>query len=456
MMQTDDFRRQMPAPLAPRPLNLPVPFETALPNGLRLVLVEDRRLPLVSFRMAFRSGDANDPPTLPGLSDMMANLMTEGTATRTSLQIAEDIERLGATLSIGSSSDFTTVAGSALSTYGDEILELMADIIQHPSFPESEFELARENTKQLLIQQRAQPNFLASERLSKVMFGDHPYSRISPTPNSLDAMTRDELVSFRAEKFIPNNTVMLIVGDFDSDQILARIEQLFGKWEPRTPTELTVPELPKREARKAYVIDRPGSAQSNIVIANHGIVRTSPDYFPMLLMHTVLGSNASSRLFMNLREQKGYTYGAYSNLDARRLAGTFRATAEVRTPVTGASLQEFFYELNRIGNETVSDEEIKNAKSYLSGVFPIRVETQEGLIEQLVSLKMYGLPDDYLHTYRDHVNAVTQEDIQRVAQKYVAPDRAALVIVGDAAEIDQQVKPYSDDIEVFDTEGRPK
>ena len=176
----------------------------------------------------------------------------------------------------------------------------------------------------------------------------------------------------------------------------------------------------------------------------------------MLLMHTILGANASSRLFMNLREHKGYTYGAYSNLDARRLAGTFRATAEVRTAVTGASLQEFFYELDRIRNDAVSDEEITNAKSYLSGVFPIRIETQDGLIDQLVNIKMLDLPDDYLRTYRDQVNAVSTAEIQAVARKYVTPDDAAIVIVGDAAEITEQVKPYSDKIEVYDTEGNKK
>jgi len=159
---------------------------------------------------------------------------------------------------------------------------------------------------------------------------------------------------------------------------------------------------------------------------------------------------------MNLREEKGYTYGAYSSLDARRLAGTFRATAEVRTPVTGASLHEFFFELNRIRDERVPDEELQNAKSYLTGVFPIRMETQDGLIDQLTSVKMFDLPDDYLHTYRDRVNAVTAEDVQRVAQQHVTPDRAAVVIVGDAAEIEDQIKDYAESIELYDTEGNRK
>jgi zinc protease len=456
MTETEAFRRQMPPPLEPRPLNLPQHIETTLPNGLGLVVVEDKRLPLISFRLAFRCGDANDPAELPGLSDMMSSLMTEGTARRSSRQIAEEVERFGATLAVGSSSDFTTVAASSLSVYADEILDLMADVTMNPSFPQNEVDLARENTKQLLIQQRAQPTFLASERLSQVVFGKHPYSRLSPTPEMLDAMTRDDLVRFRATTYIPNNAVFMVVGDVDRDEMIAQIEKLFADWQPGSLPHLDLPPLPKRSARSVDVVDRPGSAQSNIVIANEGITRTSADYFPMLVMHTILGANASSRLFMNLREEKGYTYGAYSNLDARRLAGTFRATAEVRTPVTGASLHEFFYELGRIRDEAVAAEELKNAKAYLAGVFPIRIETQDGLIDQLVSIRMYDLPRNYLETYREQVNAVTAEDIQRVAQTHVTPDAAAIVIVGDAAEISEQVKPYAETIELYDTEGKPK
>ncbi|HEX3145075.1 MAG TPA: pitrilysin family protein [Pyrinomonadaceae bacterium] len=455
-LQAENFRRNMPPPLAPRDLNIPDAVQTRLANGLELVMIEDKRLPIISFRVAFRSGDAHDPSHLPGLTDMMTHLVSEGTDTRTSRQIAEEIERLGATLSIGSASDFTTVAASSLSIYAAEIFDLIADVTLRSTFPQNEVDLARENTKQLLIQQRAQPGFLASERMAKVMFGDHPYSIISPTEQMLDALTRDDLLSFRRSMFIPNNGVLLVVGDFDSESLTAQIEDLFAQWPQGPIPQLSSPALPKRSERTIYLVDRPGSAQSNIVIVNEAITRTSPDYFPLLLMHTILGANASSRLFMNLREHKGYTYGAYSNLDARKLAGTFRATAEVRTAVTGASLHEFFYELDRIRNEAVSQDEITNAKSYLTGVFPIRIETQDGLIDQLVNNKMFGLPDDYLRTYRERVSAVTTDEILAVAEKYVTPDSAAIVIVGDAAEINEQIKPYSEKIEVYDTDGDRK
>ena len=456
MNQQEHFRSQPPPPLQPRPILIPTPRETTLANGLRVVVVDDSRLPLVSYRLAFRVGGAFDPPEIPGLTDLLAGLLPEGTESKTSREIADEVARIGANLSAGANSDYTIIAASALAQFNDPIMGLMAEVILEPSFPENEVELAKQNTKESLRQQRAQPSYLASEMVSRVMFGDHPYSVVAPTPESIDRVSRDQFVRFHRAKLVPNNGVFIVVGDVRYDEILNRIESLFSTWQRGEDVVANFPAPPVRTMRTAYLVDRPGSAQSNIVIANSGIIRTSPDYFPLLLMHTVLGANASSRLFMNLREDKGYTYGAYSNLDARRTAGTFRAMAEVRTPVTGDSLKEFFYELDRIRNERVSDKEIADAKSYLTGVFPIRLETQEGLTDQLVQIKMLNLPDDYLQNYRERVNAVTGEEIQRVAQKYVQTDKAALIVVGDGASVLDQMKPYAEDIEVYSTAGKRK
>ncbi len=448
--------KQPPPPLPLSALKLPKPIETRLANGLTVVVIEDTRLPLVSFRLALRTGDAHDPKELPGLMDMLTGLLTEGTEKRTSREIADEVARLGATLQAGANSDFTTIAASSLTLFHEEILDLMADVVLHPIFPENEVDLAKQNTKESLKQQRAQPSFLANEMVAKMMFGDHPYAVTAPTPASVDAVTRDRVVAFHKSTFLPNNAVMVVAGDVEREAIQKRIEELFSGWEPGEIVGDEFPQPPVRNSRSAYVVDRPGSAQANIIIANAGITRTSPDYFPMLLMHTIIGANASSRLFMNLREEKGYTYGAYSSLDARRTAGTFRVAAEVRTPVTGDSLKEFFYELDRIRTEPVSEKEIADAKSYLTGVFPIRLETQEGLIDQIVQIKMFGLTDDYLELYRNKVQAVTIEDIQRVAQKYVKPDEGTIVMVGDGAQLLDHVKPYSEQVEFYNAAGKKK
>lgn len=456
MSTQENFRSAPPPPLQPRPISIPTPRETTLSNGLSLVVVEDKRLPLVSYRLAFRVGGAFDPPQLPGLTDLLAGLLPEGTESRSSREIADEVGRMGASLSAGATSDYTIVAASALSPFTDPIMDLIAEVILEPSFPENEVELAKQNTKESLRQQRAQPSFLASEMVARVMFGEHPYAIVAPTPESIDRASRDEFVRFHRAKLVPNNAVFIVVGDVRYEEVVKRVESLFSTWQRGEDIVANFPAPPVRTSRKAYLVDRPGSAQSNIVIANSGITRTSPDYFPMMLMHTVLGATASSRLFMNLREEKGYTYGAYSNLDARRSAGTFRATAEVRSAVTGDSLKEFFYELDRIRNAPVSQKEISDAKSYLTGVFPIRLETQEGLTDQLVQIKMLNLPADYLNTYRDRVQAVTIEQIQRVAQQYVKPDEAALIVVGDGASVLEQIKPYCEDIEIYNTAGKRK
>src|SRR5690606_23475040 len=240
---------------------------------------------------------------------------------------------------------------------------------------------------------------------------------------------RESLERRRREVFLPNNAVFIAVGDIQKDQFLLELEELFGDWESGDRHLHEGADFPERNERTLTIVDRPGSAQANIVLANHGIRRDDPDYFPVIVMNQILGAGASSRVFMNLREEKGYTYGAYTRLDTKRFGGTFEATAEVRTAVTGESLKEFFYELERIRDEEVLDDELNDAKNFLTGVFPIRAETQEGLMNLILNQELYGLPHDYLQTYRENVDAVTAADVQRVANAYVLPEVAAMVIV---------------------------
>lgn len=450
----EDFRKTAPSPLAPKPFEIPQPYSTILPNGLKIVIFENNQLPLVSYRLAFRVGDINDPKDAVGLTSAMSSLLNEGTITRSSRQLAEEIERLGAHLSAGSSADNTTVSAATLSLYSSDVLKLLADIVLNPTFPEDEIALYRKNAIQGLESQRANASFLANEQVDKILFGEHPYSVVSPSAADIEKISRENLIDFHARMFAPNNAILIVVGDVSRADLLAEIEENFGDWKAKDIENIKFPTPPNRTETTLTVVDRPGSAQSNIVLANLAIDRRDPDYFPVLLMNQVLGAGASSRLFMNLREEKGYTYGAYSRLDTRRLAGSFEATAEVRTPVTGESLKEFFYELNRIRDEKVSEKELNDAKNFLTGVFPLRVETQEGLTNLIVSQQLYDLPADYLQTYRDKVNAVTLEEVERVANKYITPDKIAIVVVGDAGKILPQIKSYSSKVEIFDAEGK--
>lgn len=443
-----------PSPLAPVGFEIPQPFQTTLDNGLRVVVFEDERLPLVSFRLAFFTGDIHDPSDSHGLTSAMATQLTEGTENYTSLQLAEKVERLGANISAHASYDFVTVSASSLSLYANEMLDLMAEVALRPTFPEEELDLYRRNTVEHLKFQRSQPPFLAAEQAARHIYGTHPYARVSPTAADIEKLTRDSLVRHHRRAIVPNNAILIAVGDVKKDELVAKLNDEFQGWEQGSLPPSDFDALPVRTGRTLTIVDRKGSAQSNIVIANSGIKRLDPDYFAVLVMNQVLGAGASSRVFMNIREDKGYTYGAYTRVDAKRLAGDFEATAEVRNEVTGASLKEFFYELNRIRVERVSDEEIADAKSFLTGVFPIRAETQEGLTNLLVNQQLYGLPDDYLQQYRANVDAVTAEQIQEAARKHIRPDEVAIVIVGDADEIIEQVKEYADTVEVFDTDGR--
>ncbi|MEJ7846610.1 MAG: pitrilysin family protein [Pyrinomonadaceae bacterium] len=453
---TKTVRTTAPEALEPVPFNIPQPFKTSLANGLKVVIFEDSRLPLVSYRLAFFSGDVNDPGDAAGLTSAITSMLNEGTENYSSQALAEKVERLGAGIGASSSDDFTVLSASALALYDTEILELMAEILFRPTFPANELDLYKRNTIENLKFQRSQPNFLAGEQTARLLYGDHPYAKVSTTPEDIEKLERESLFAFHKKTFIPNNAVFVAVGDVNRGDLIKQLEDHFGDWEAGETTESFYPQLPERSARSITIVDRQGSAQSNIVLANIGMDRSNPDYFAALVMNQVLGAGASSRVFMNLREEKGYTYGAYTRLDAKKLAGDFEATAEVRTPVTGDSLKEFFYELDRIRNDKVSEDELADAKSFLTGVFPIRAETQEGLTGLLVNQQLYSLPEDYLQTYRDNVDAITADDILLAANKYIRPEQMAIVIVGDAEDILPQAKLYSENIEIFDTDGKSK
>lgn len=450
----ESFRRTAPAPLAEKPFNLPNASETVLPNGLKVVLLPDKRLPIVSYGLGFRQGSAYESETARGLTTALAGLLKEGTTTRTSKQIAEEIEQSGASLEVDNTPDTFLVTAASSAAKSSAILNMMADIVLSPTFPANEVTLYKSNIIKDMQAQRANPEFLAREQVARIIYGTKGYGVISPAPADIEKIDSARLKEFHKSFLTPNNAVLIIVGDINPTQTLGEIKKLFGDWQRGSVSDIRFDAPAGRTKRTITVVNRPGSSQSNIVLANAAIERTNPDFFAVRVMNQVLGANASSRLFMNLRESKSYTYGAYSNFSARRQAGTFEANAEVRTPVTGDALKEFFYELERIRTENVTDEELRNAKSFLTGVFPISHETQESLLNALLTQKLYDLPADYLQTYRQKINAVTIQDVRRVAEKYISPDKTAIVIVGDGGEILKQVKPFAGDVEVFDINGK--
>jgi len=450
---TPELRKAPPPPLEAVSFDIQKPFETTLDNGLRVIIFENERIPLVSYRLAFQSGDINDPADATGITSAMASMLAEGTREYTSLQLAEKIERLGANISASASDDFTILAASSLSLYSSEILHLLAEVVLRPTFPEDELDLYRRNTIEHLKFQRSQPGFLAGEQAARLVYGKHPYSKVSPKAADIEKLDRATLASFHASTILPNNAMFIVVGDVKTEEFLKEMNELFGDWQRGSSESIEFSPPPSRAARSLTIVDRPGSAQANIVLTNRAVKRIDPNYFPLIVMNQVLGAGASSRVFMNLREEKGYTYGAYTRLGTKMLDGDFEATAEVRTAVTGDSLKEFFYELARIRDEKVAGDELADAKNFLTGVFPLRAETQEGLTNLIVNQHLYGLPEDYLQTYRDNVDAVTVDDVQRVAVKHLRPDEMAIVIVGDAEEVLLQASLYADSGEIFDTDG---
>jgi zinc protease len=448
------LRKSPPAALEPAGFDIGRPFQTTLDNGLRVVIFQNQRLPLINLRLAFFSGDIDDPAGHTGITSAMASMLTEGTQNYTSQQLAGKVERLGASLGASASDDFTLISASSLSLYTDEMLGLIAEVLLWPTFPEGELDLYRRNTVEHLKFQRSQPPFLAGERAARLIYGKHPYSIVSPSPADIEKLEREGIVAFHRKRLVPNNAMLIVVGDVENDEFVAAVGEHLGDWQAGD-VKHSVHEKPEsRDTRSLTIVDRPGSAQSNIVMGNLAMERTSDDYFPFLVMNQVLGAGASSRVFMNLREEKGYTYGAYTRINAKRLAGDIEATAEVRNDVTGDSIKEFFYELERIRDEKVGDQELADAKSFLTGVFPIRAETQEGLTNLLVNQHIYGLSEDYLQTYRERVAAVTADDVLEAAKKYVRPDEMAIVVVGDAEAVLPQTRDFAESVEIFDTEGK--
>ena len=438
-------------------VKLPRAEEGKLANGLQVVLLRSTKVPTFNMQMVVLSGGLSDPADYRGLASFTASLLREGTKTRASKDIAEQVDALGATIGAGSgfSSMSTNVSASGLVENFDQTLELFADVVRNPTFPQTEVDKYKTRTLSQLQLQRSIPQFLAQEQFSRAIYGtSHPASIVAPPADSLKKLSTKDLADFHAKYYRPNNAILAIVGDVTMKEIMPKLEKAFGSWEKGDVPATTIPAAPAQGEAKIYLIDRPGSVQTVLQLGTLGIERTSPDYFAVLLADRVLGGGPSGRLFLNLREDKGYTYGAYSGFGGSKFRGTWISSSEVRTDVTEGAMKEFMYELNRLRDEKVPAEELENAKRAIVGSFALSLEQPQSLLQNIITQKLYNLPADYWDAYPQKVDAISADDVQRVAQKYIDLGHLQVVAVGDASKAREVLAKYGK-VEVFDAEGKP-
>jgi zinc protease len=452
------FDRSKPPELGPPPpVSLPPIITRQLPNGLKLLIVEQHELPLADFVLLVGSGSTADPTSRPGIANLTAAMLREGTTTRKSLEIADQIAFLGINLSPSSSWESSTLSLHTPTAQEDSALALFADVALHPSFPASDFERIRKNRLTELLQLRDQGPAIANIAFPAIVYGNaHPYGAPSlGTEASVKSLTPADLESYYRANFRPNNATMIIVGDVNPAQIEQKINGLFGSWQRGDVPQLSYGEPPKSQTTTIYLIDKPGAAQSSFRIGSVGVPRSTRDYFALTVMNTILGGSFTSRLNQNLRETRGYTYGAGSRFDMRRAAGPFLATAEIVTAKSDSALLEFMKELNAI-RQSVPASELLRAKRYLQLQQPGNFETTQDIAFQLLPVALYGLPLDYYNNYVQNIEAVTQADVARVAQQYINPASLAVVIVGDRKTIEQGLKATNvGPIVIRDISGQP-
>ena len=452
------FDRSKPPELGPPPkLSLPPITTRRLPNGLRLMIVEQHELPLADFVLLVGSGSTADPASKPGIANLVSAMLREGTTTRKSLEIADQIAFLGIRLSPTSSWESSTLSLHTPTAQLDSALALFADVALHPSFPANEFERVRKTQLTELLQVRDQGAAIASIVFPAIIYGSaHPYGAPAQgTEASVKALTTGDLQSYYQANFRPNNATLIVVGDVTPAQVEQKINALFGGWQRADIPQINYSEPPKSATTTIYLIDKPGAAQSSFRIGAVGVPRSTQDYFALTVMNTILGGSFTSRLNQNLRETRGYTYGAGSRFDMRRAAGPFLASAEIVTAKSDSALLEFMKELNGI-RQLVPPAELSRAKRYLQLQLPGNFETTQQIAAAMVPVALFGLPLDYYNNYVQNIEGVTQADVARVAQQYINPGSLAVVIVGDRKTIEAALKATNvGPIAIRDISGQP-
>ncbi|MGO8735083.1 MAG: M16 family metallopeptidase [Terriglobia bacterium] len=442
-----DKSKPLPKDLPPycplEPFKAPQVTARTLSNGFTLWLVPRPGFPKASFAVAVRGGLASDPMDRPGLSQLITDALDQGTKTRTAKQIAEELQAAGGDLSGAAGSDSIVVSTSVLSSNADAALTVLADVLQNATFPDSEVELAKRNAVESLRSQEADPSFLARRALAKAVFADHPYSVISGTQASIQGATAEDLRHEYAKRFRPDQAVLVAVGDFQPDKLMATIESLFVKWSVPKDPPLAALQKPSRPApREVFYVERAGSVQTNILVGALGPTRDDPDYASTQVANAIYGGMFGSRLTLNIREDKGYTYSPWSALAPRRLAAILQTSAAVRNEVTGASLNEINYELNRMATTAAEPEEISQAQRYLTGTRALELQSQGTVASELARLWVFGLPPEELGAESARIQKVTAKDVAQVGAKYFPASRQTIVTVGEKKVIEEQLAPF--------------
>jgi len=451
----NDFRSSAPSPGEPRPYHFPHVWRQTLPNGMRVLVAENHNAPLVALRVLVRSGADQDIAELAGLASLTAELLDEGAGARDAVRLAEDLGLLGAALGTGADWDASYISVDVLSRNVAPTTEILGDVTRRPQFPADGLERARSERLMEILQQRDEAAIIAAKRFSNLLYGEGAYGNsITGSAESVSRITADDVRRFYGENYLPNNASAVIAGDVTQNDAFALAQRIFGDWKEGTPPEKPAISPRRFESSRIYLIDRQTAVQSEIRIGHIGVPRSCEDYFPLSVMNALLGGVFNSRINLNLRERHGYTYGARSTFSFRRQAGPFVVAAPVRNEVTRESVTEILDELRRIRTGDVEERELGDTKNYLMGVFPATVQTSSDIAGRLLDMELYGLPEDYFDRYRENIGGVEKDDIARVASKYIDPDRAMIVIVGNVKQIREPLGSLGYPMHEIDIEGK--
>ncbi len=437
-------------------VKLPRPVDRQLSNGIKLLVLESHRAPTVTLTISIPTSPLRDPAGLPGVAEATASLLMMGTTTRNARQISETLADLGATVSFsagggggggrggrgGGGEGTGTITVSALSENFTSALAVMSDVLLHPSFPPDEFEKWKTRQRSAIEQARTSPTGLGSEMMMKVLYPADARQFTRITAEALSKLTRENLIEHYKKYYVPSGDLAGIVGDITPKDAVAALDKALGTWKGGPVPEVTMPVSPPIAEKKVYLVSRPGSVQTDIVLANRAIDRTNPDYIPCLVMNQVLGSGPAARLFRIIREEKGYTYGVSSSFTASRYLQHFSSSMLVRTEVTEPALADLLKEFKEIRDVPVPKEELEGAKRTLVASFALGLENPAGVLQRWMQQREFSLPPDYWDTYTEKIAAVTAEDVARVARKYVPYDNVQIIAVGDGAKIRDLLKKF--------------